>query len=292
MSFEKAGPTDARTTALHARRIGSGPPVVLVHGFTQTGDSWSVIATNLAGDYEIVVPDLPGHGRSPLPESGSGLQEAAEAVGTAGGRATYVGYSLGGRCCLKLALLEPRLVERLVLVGANPGIEDESGRRQRRQSDELLAAELARTGGPTVPEFVETWLAGPLFAHLTEEQADRASRLQNSAAGLSASLRTAGTGTQLPMWERLGELGMPVLVVAGELDAKFTALARRTASCIGGSARVAIVAGAGHAVPFERPDAFVALLREFLHERPETGARSSAEAHSAIPRAKRAPNAS
>jgi len=290
MSSENAGPTDARAPALHAKRLGNGPPVVLVHGFTQTGDSWSEIARDLAGEFEMIMPDLPGHGLSPLPKDGSGLREAAEAVGATGGRATYVGYSLGGRCCLQLALAAPQLVERLVLVGAHPGIEDESSRRLRRQSDELLATELAQMGDSTVPKFVEAWLAGPLFAHLTAEQADRASRLQNSGAGLSASLRTSGTGRQLPMWERLGELGMPVLVVAGELDDKFKALARRTASNIGDNARLAIVAGAGHAVPFERPDVFVALLREFLDERAEP--RSSEDAHSAIPRAKRAPNES
>ena len=233
MSSENASPTDARAQALHVKKLGNGPPVVLVHGFTQTADSWTAIARDLAGEFEIVMPDLPGHGRSPIPERDSGLPQAAAAVGAAGGRAAYVGYSLGGRCCLQLAVLAPRLVERLVLVGAHPGIEDESSRRLRAESDKLLASELERAGGPTVPEFVETWLGGPLFSHLTEEQADRASRLQNSAAGLSASLRTAGTGTQLPMWDRLGELAMPVLVVAGERDEKFKALARRTVSSIG-----------------------------------------------------------
>jgi len=292
MSSENAGPRGARAPALHAKRLGSGPAVVLVHGFTQTSDSWSGVARDLERDFHVVVPDLPGHGRSAVPDPESGLQEAAEAVGTAGGRASYVGYSLGGRCCLQLALQAPSLVERLVLVGAHPGIEDESSRRLRRESDELLAAQLAGTGDSAVPEFVETWLAGPLFAHLSEEQADRASRLQNSAEGLSASLRTVGTGTQSPTWERLAELEMPVLVVAGELDEKFKTLAKRAVSCIGHNARLAVVAGAGHAVPFERPGAFVALLREFLGQPTEPGARSLEEAHNAIPRAKRAPNAS
>src|ERR1035441_8468929 len=119
-----------------------------------------------------------------------------------GGKAGYVGYSLGGRCCLHLALQTPRLVERLVIVGAHPGIDDERSRRLRRAEDDRRAAELERGGDAFVAEFVETWLAGPLFAHLNEEQADRPSRLANSAAGLAASLRTVGTGTQAPLWER------------------------------------------------------------------------------------------
>ena len=199
---------------------------MLVHGFTQTGASWSRIARELATDSEVVAPDLPGHGRSPAPDAGSGMAETAALLGQAGGRATYIGYSLGGRCCLQLALQAPQLVERLVLIGAHPGIENEADRRLRRQDDEALAAQLEQGGDAAIPEFVESWLSGPLFSHLSEEQADRPSRLTNSAAGLAASLRTVGTGAQAPLWGRLGELDMPVLVMAGALDAKFAASRR------------------------------------------------------------------
>ncbi|MGD0943356.1 MAG: alpha/beta fold hydrolase [Acidimicrobiales bacterium] len=250
--------------ALHATSRGRGPRVVLVHGFTQTSSSWAGVAGELEGGFEVVTVDLPGHGRSPVPEPGSGLAQAAGALGRAGGEATYVGYSLGGRCCLHLALEAPELVERLVIVGAHPGIRDEPSRRLRREADDRLAAELERGGDAMMPEFVDRWLAGPLFAHLTEEQADRPSRLSSSAAGLAASLRTAGTGTQSPLWESLGELEMPVLVVVGEDDGKFRPIAERTAEAIGANARLAVVAGAGHAVFLERPGAFVALVREFM----------------------------
>ncbi len=311
LAGEQKGPADARTgpagpragrpPALHTTRRGDGPRIVLVHGFTQTGRSWHRVSRELEGDFEVVVPDLPGHGCSPLPDpdAGDGLAEAAQALGDAGGRASYVGYSLGGRCCLHLALLAPHLVERLVVVGAHPGIPDEPGRRLRRQADDELAAHLARGGDAMVPEFVDTWLAGPLFAHLTADQADRPSRLENSAAGLSASLRTAGTGTQSPLWERLAELEMPVVVVAGALDDKFRAVAIETVDAIGDNARLVLVADAGHAVPFEQPGAFVALVREFfgagvVREFLGAGdqARSRDRGQSTIPRASSAPNAS
>jgi 2-succinyl-6-hydroxy-2,4-cyclohexadiene-1-carboxylate synthase len=263
---------------------------VLVHGFTQTSASWDRVARLLEHDFEVVVADLPGHGRSPIPDAGSGLEEAGAALASVGGRAAYVGYSLGGRCCLHLALEAPRLVERLVLVGAHPGIEDASARRLRRESDDELAARLERDGDEALPAFVESWLAGPLFAHLSAEQADRSSRLSSSAAGLAASLRTAGTGTQAPLWDRLGELDMPVLVVAGALDDRFAPLAERTAEAIGANARLELLEGAGHAAPFERPEAFVALLRDFLGTgMPPPVARGT---HSAIPRASRAPKTS
>jgi 2-succinyl-6-hydroxy-2,4-cyclohexadiene-1-carboxylate synthase len=264
MSFETTGPPCGRPLELHTHRQGHGPTIVLVHGFTQTSISWARVARELERDFEVVVPDLPGHGRSPIPDPCSGLEQASRALGEAGGEASYVGYSLGGRCCLHLALQAPHLVERLVIVGAHPGISDEPSRRLRRVEDDRCAAELERGGDATVPEFVETWLAGPLFSRLTEEQADRPSRLANSAAGLAASLRTVGTGTQTPLWDRLGELDMPVLVVVGALDDKFGPLAQRTVEAIGRNARLAVVDGAGHAVGFERPGAFAELVREFL----------------------------
>jgi len=239
---------------------------VLVHGFTQTSASWARIEAELADGFEVVAVDLPGHGRSFVPTAGDGISQAATAIGRAGGSASYIGYSLGGRCCLHLALAAPELIERLVIVGAHPGIDDETDRLARRDADDLTAAEIEAGGDDGVPGFVDRWLAGPLFAHLSDDQADRASRLANSAAGLAASLRTAGTGTQAPLWERLGELEMPVLVVVGARDDKFTPIARRTVAAIGENARLAIVEGAGHAACFERPELFSALVRDFLDE--------------------------
>ena len=264
MSLQKGKAPADRPAGLHTTRGGRGPKVVLVHGFTQTGASWARVARELEGDFEVVRPDLPGHGLSPMPEAGSGLEQAARALGEAGGRAGYVGYSLGGRCCLHLALQEPDLVTRLVIVGAHPGIPDEAGRRRRRAEDEARAVALERGGDAFVPEFIDTWLAGPLFAHLSEEQADRPPRLANSAGGLAASLRTMGTGGQAPLWDRLGELEMPILVVTGALDEKFRPIAERTVGLIGRNARLAVVAGAGHAVCFERPGVFVEIVSEFL----------------------------
>ncbi|HUZ21006.1 MAG TPA: alpha/beta fold hydrolase [Acidimicrobiales bacterium] len=254
---EGATPPDG---GLAADRAGSGARVVLVHGFTQSARSWRVVAGELEAAHEVVTVDLPGHGGS-AHCAARDLDQAARLLGEAGGRATYVGYSMGGRVCLLLALAEPELVEGLVLVGATPGIVDGAERAARRASDEALAGRIEALG---LEGFLDEWLAGPLFAHLTPAQADREARLVNTAAGLAAALRALGTGRQEPCWERLGELAMPVLAVAGEDDAKFAALAERMARAIGPNARAALLAGAGHAVAFERPGAFVGELRRFL----------------------------
>jgi 2-succinyl-6-hydroxy-2,4-cyclohexadiene-1-carboxylate synthase len=256
--------TSAETPAglLHVTRTGDGPSVVLLHGFTQSARSWGRLEAALAPGHELVMPDLPGHGDSP-PATG-GLGEAAALVGDSCGAGSYVGYSLGGRVALHLALARPELVERLVLVGTTAGIEDLYEREERKDADDKLADELTGMGEQGLAGFLDEWLAGPLFAHLTEDQADRESRLANSAYGLASALRHLGTGTQLPVWEEVGMLQMPVLVVAGDADAKFVDAGQRLASAIGRNAVFVLAPNCGHAVPFEQPDAFVALVRAFV----------------------------
>jgi 2-succinyl-6-hydroxy-2,4-cyclohexadiene-1-carboxylate synthase len=217
------------------------------------------VAARLAGRWQVVRVDLPGHGGSGGVRVG--FAEAAGLVGEAGGAGVYCGYSLGGRLCLRLALDRPDLVRGLVLVGASPGIADPDVRARRRAADEALAAGIERDG---VAAFLDRWLAGPLFASLPAEAAGRAERLANTADGLASALRRLGPGAQAPLWDRLGALRPPTLLVAGAKDAKFAAIARRMADAAGGHARVALVQGAGHAVPLERPAELAALVEELL----------------------------
>jgi len=256
--------------ALHAEVLGapdrssgpSEPParrVVLVHGFTQTGRSWMPIASALAAEREVLAVDAPGHGSSGALRGD--LVETARLAGAAGGRATYVGYSMGARIVLHLALDRPDLVEGLVLLGVTPGIEDESERAARRAADEARAEDIERDG---VDAFLATWLSSPLFARLPAEAAALEDRRRNPPAGLAASLRECGTGTQTPLWNRLGKLRMPVLVLAGAHDDKFVAIGRRTAEAIGANATFALVPGAGHPAHLEQPAAFLALLQPWL----------------------------
>ena len=255
------------TRVLASVTTGVGPRVVLVHGFTQSKASWNSIAHQLDSSYEVVAIDLPDHSASSEVHAGS-LEEAAELLGATCGRATYVGYSLGGRVCLTLALQSPALVGALALVGATPGIKDDDARSDRRRADGALADRLdppeTRHEGIGLEEFLDEWLSGPLFAHLSEAQADRDSRRSNSTAGLARSLRTAGTGTQIPSYERLCELSMPVLLIAGANDERFSLIAAEMAARIGANASTAFIQGAGHAAPFESPERFCAVLDDFL----------------------------
>jgi len=197
-------------------------------------------------------------------------------LGVEGERATYVGYSMGGRLCLHVALSSPHLVDRLVLISATPGIEDARERDERRVADEALADEIERIG---VDAFLERWLSQPLFSRLDPSDGDIEVRLTNTAPGLASSLRLAGTGTQEPLWARLGELAMPVLIVAGEHDAKFSAIGRRMADAISDASFV-LIEGAGHAAHLERPEQTCAAIVTWL---------GATQPPSASPSANRAP---
>ena len=238
-----------------------GPPperIVFLHGFTQTRRSWDAVASQFASEYETLTVDVPGHGE--FSELRLDLPSAAEQLGQLAGTATYVGYSMGGRLALHLALARPAVVRRLVLVSSSAGIDDDTARAERRAEDGERALEIERDG---VDAFLDRWLALPLFARLPHDAAQLDERRSNTADGLASSLRLAGTGTQLSLWGRLGELSMPVLLVAGALDTKFVGIAEQMAAAIP-SAELAIVPDAGHVVHLERPAEFVDVLRGWL----------------------------
>ena len=125
--------------------------VILVHGFTQSADSWQPVIEALPHDFDTIAIEVP---------EGLDFLSTASGIGARGGPGTYVGYSMGGRLCLALAVERPDLVEELVLVSASPGIADERERAARRAADEQLALDVERDG---VDAFLDRWLDQPLF---------------------------------------------------------------------------------------------------------------------------------
>ena len=253
-------------------------PVVLLHGFTGSKDSWLELREKLKGTHRVVSIDLPGHGGTAVGdaienysmERSAAMLAAALAKILDDARFSLVGYSMGGRLALYVALAYGARVSRLVLESACAGIADLSERARRRQSDEELAAFIERAG---IEAFVSRWERLPLFESLAKLPADgrerlRRQRLECSAAGLARSLRAMGTGAQPWLGERLGELAMPVLVVAGALDRKFVEIGRDLASRIP-RARLEIIEGSGHVPHLERPEEFNRLVTNFLGPRCE-----------------------
>ena len=233
--------------------------VILLHGFTHTGRSWDGVIGALGESYWALAPDIRGHGdatdRTPVTLEaviGDIEQLAPDTF-------TLAGYSMGGRIALHAALTLGDRVQRLVLIGASPGIEDPTERRARDTADERLAVEIENT---TIEGFARHWASTPVLADQPAEtrEAVHADRLRSTPAGLAAALRGLGTGALPPLWDRLGELRMPVVLIAGERDAKFGGIAERMANAIP-DATVEVVPGSGHAVHLERPDYVAALIR-------------------------------
>ncbi|MGE0306346.1 MAG: alpha/beta fold hydrolase [Acidimicrobiia bacterium] len=241
---------------LASNTSGAGHRITLVHGFTQTGASWRQIADVLSNDYEVRTVDAPGHGGSASVKAG--LWRCGELIAQTGGPGTYIGYSMGARMCLHSALVRPEQVQRLIVLGAHGGIDSDTERMLRRTSDDTLAESIERDG---VAAFLDRWLAQPMFAGLPD---DRASRLVNTALGLASSLRLAGTGSQDPLWSRLHEIDVPVLVLAGSRDDKFEAIGLRLAAAIGPNATFLTVPDAGHAAHLEQRNAFITIVRSWL----------------------------
>jgi 2-succinyl-6-hydroxy-2,4-cyclohexadiene-1-carboxylate synthase len=257
---------------LYFERHGRGPAVMLLHGFTGSGPGMSEVSLALARDFEVITPDLPGHGRSIATDDGpvhsfdDCLDRLAATLAQAGhARAHWVGYSMGARLALAFALRFPERVASLLLVGARAGIEDASERAARRRADGALADRIETDG---IEAFVDEWLAQPLFAsqrRLGREfvAAQRRQRLGNDTRALAASLRGLGPGAQPPLFEDLPRLDLPVLLVAGALDRTFVAHARDLERRLPDAA-VCEIADSGHAVHLEQPAAFIGLAREFL----------------------------
>lgn len=233
--------------------------LVLLHGFTQTSGCWGPVGDDLAGDHDVVRLDAPGHGANAAVRAD--LVEGAALAAKAGGRAIYVGYSMGARLALHVALGHPDLVEGLVLVGGTPGIEDDVERAARRARDQDLADHLREVG---VERFLDEWLAQPLFSGLPDWARFTEERARNTVEGLASSLELAGTGSQESLWRRLGDLTMPVMTVAGTRDLRFADIASRTAEAVGAHATVALVPGSGHAAHLEQPEHFLDHLRPWL----------------------------
>jgi 2-succinyl-6-hydroxy-2,4-cyclohexadiene-1-carboxylate synthase len=235
--------------------------LVLLHGFAGTGGAWDdVIGALGPARYRPIAPDLRGHGSAGRARPISFAACASDVLDAAPGRFALAGYSLGGRVALHVALEAPERVTRLVLVATTAGLEDPASRAERRRADHDLAAWAEHADREA---WIRRWTAQPIFAGTPPEAAARWERdlRCSDPADLAAVLRGIGTGEMTPLWDRLPELTMPVDVVVGERDAKFTALGRRLAAALP-RARLAVVPGAGHGLPREAPAALAGILED------------------------------
>jgi 2-succinyl-6-hydroxy-2,4-cyclohexadiene-1-carboxylate synthase len=263
---------DVRINVEMCRGPLHAPTLVLLHGFTGSAATWAPHMIAWRDTCTTIAIDALGHGASDAPEYPQryALPHAAMDIVAVLDhvnieRCVLLGYSMGGRVALQTAIAAPDRIAALALESASPGLRTAKERAARVEADERLAQHLERDG---IAAFVDMWEQLPLWAsrqRLPEATrlAERTQRLRNNPHGLAQSLRGAGTGTQAPLHDYLKEIRIPVLLIAGEQDAKFCAIAREMHAALP-NAQPAIIPGVGHTVHLEAPNTFDSLVSDFV----------------------------
>lgn len=266
----------APTILWMATERGSGRPLLLLHGFTGSGGSWADHLDAFAAEARVLAPDLPGHGGTPATADPAAMTVEATADALAAWLAderalpaVVLGYSMGARIALRLAVAHPAAVAGLILESPSAGIADPALRTARRDADEALAERIERDG---LEDFVTAWEQSAVFAtHAALEPGvlarQRAIRLAGDPVGLATSLRAAGQGAMEPLHDLLGAVTAPTLVIGGTLDPVGRTRAEDVAAGIPG-ARLELLDGIGHTPHLEAPSAFRRLVLDFLQEVP------------------------
>jgi 2-succinyl-6-hydroxy-2,4-cyclohexadiene-1-carboxylate synthase len=231
--------------------------LVLLHGFAGQASSWNRVRQRLAPDLDVVAPQLPGHGTHPWRVIEGSFDRVVDAFADTlpPGPWSLVGYSLGARVALSLAIRHPGRVRRALLIGVNPGLDDEGERKARRAWDEHWAERIELQG---MHAFAEQWRALPLFASqatldpaLLEEQQQQ--RRRHQPAALAWAMRRLGLGNMPAYWNALSGLNVPLRLMVGELDERYVAIAKQIVGATP-SATLQTVPAVGHNLLLEAPE--------------------------------------
>ena len=230
------------------------------------------VVTLLGDRFGYLIVDLPGHGQTKVTGKDDlyNMQNTAQALielldKLAIKKCFLLGYSMGGRLALYLALHFPQYFSKVVLESASPGLKTATQRTQRVNQDLKLAQQLESTDFEL---FLTKWYYNPLFASLKKNPQFSellAKRLQNNPLELARSLRNLSTGLQSSLWEKLPDNKIPMLLLAGELDRKFVEINTEMANLYD-RIQLTIVADCGHNIHFENPVQFTNIVRDFLLE--------------------------
>ncbi|MFD1706733.1 2-succinyl-6-hydroxy-2,4-cyclohexadiene-1-carboxylate synthase [Siminovitchia sediminis] len=259
---------------VEAEGKADGAPVILLHGFTGDHTTWHYLRKALEKSFYVISIDLLGHGQTdaPMDPKRYEMDQAAKDIIYIMNelripKAHLLGYSMGGRLALGIAVMYPERLNSLMLESTSPGLKTESEKLARIRNDETLAKRILGEG---IINFVDFWENIPLFQtqkrlpdHIKNEI--RTQRLQNTPIGLANSLIGFSTGKQPSLWGELSSMSIPVLIMYGELDQKFCTIAKEMNELVPGAELVKFQ-HAGHAIHVEVPEKFVTIVMEFLYE--------------------------
>jgi pimeloyl-ACP methyl ester carboxylesterase len=241
---------------------GSGPPLLLTHGYSLTSAMWRDQIEALSRHQQLIVWDMRGHGRSDYPNDPAAYSEALtvadmaallDAVGASS--AIVGGLSLGGYMSLAFYRAHPQRVDALLIIDTGPGFRKDEAR------------DACRRARDTGDRFEREGLAG---LELTSRE--RSTVNHRDASGLTRAARGMLTQRDGSVMELLPDIKVPSLVVVGADDAPFLAATDYMAAKIPG-AKKAVIPGAGHVVNLDAPEAFIAAVLPFLESLPRSADR-------------------
>ena len=254
-------------SSLYLEQFGTGPDLVLVHGWGLHGGVFNALAERLAARYRITLVDLPGHGRSPAPEQQQNLSTLADSVAAVTpSRATWLGWSLGGMIAAQLALNAPMRVDKLILVASSPRFITGTGWPYAMDPAVLagFAQELQEDYRGTLDRFLSlhvglnTAAGRDTLRQLREMLFQFPSPAPQALRDGLAILSSADLRAQLPA------LRCPVLYVLGERDRLVPVGVGAALTALLPAAQIQIVTGAGHAPFLSHQTEFLAALAAFL----------------------------
>jgi 2-succinyl-6-hydroxy-2,4-cyclohexadiene-1-carboxylate synthase len=244
------------------RYFGTDSNVVALHGFASTGQQFESFSRTLGRP--ISAPDLPGHGRSADADCQyhSVFSQLSEQLPSA---TPLLGYSQGARLAVAGVALRYIHPSALILISGTAGIEDDTEREERLVADNQLAEHILEIG---LERFVDEWTSTGLtsLTHLPQDirAEDHAIRLENTAEGLAAAIRGYGQGSLPPVWRKLDAISIPVLVVAGRRDRKYSDIGQAMTDAIGPNASLTIIESSNHNPMLDQPDTLAEEISEFL----------------------------
>jgi pimeloyl-ACP methyl ester carboxylesterase len=245
---------------------GSGPPLLLTHGYSSTSAMWQGQIEALSKHHKLVLWDMRGHGRSDYPSDPAAYSEALTVGDMAAlldevsaTRAIVGGLSLGGYMSLAFYRAHPERVRALLIIDTGPGFKKDDARDAWNQRAHDTAERYKREGLPVLQTLSR----------------ERSSVSHRNASGLANAARGNLTQRDARVIESLPAIKVPALVIIGADDAPFLAASDYMATKIPG-AKKAIIPSAGHAVNMDQPQAFLEAVLPFLDSQPRPSERLAA----------------
>ncbi|CAN4125211.1 unnamed protein product [Withania somnifera] len=287
-AYEFVADLEGTSICLNVQEIGNNDDssvVVFLHGFLGTGEDWISIMKAISGSTRCIAVDLPGHGRSKLLGQDNCLEEPGLSIMAFAKilqqlfdslqcrKVVLVGYSMGARISLYMALRYNDKVVGAVIISGSPGLIDEEARKVRRAKDDFAACSLASYG---LEPFLDAWYSGDLWDSLrTHPHFNKilASRLQHcDLKSLGRVLSDLSVGRQPPLWEDLKSCRVPLQFIVGERDVKFKNIAQNMRNRVCQSKEtmnapeIVEIPFCGHAAHIENPLPVISAISQFIRE--------------------------